>query len=183
MHIFHALCSSVHPKQWTSFWIATDRTLCGSMRPLRNYLTCKNCTASRTVLCTVHQRACKRSTCAVQANLRASCIYVTTWSLMGYNVVRKQLAAENFLGFCMYYVTSEWAGVPCMLNPCVCSMYSFQQCHPSLFFCNCQNGVKIFDGTPLPVFCEEDVFRILDIPYREPKERDWDWENLSIKAE
>ena len=37
-----------------------------------------------------------------------------------------------------------------------------------------QSGVKIFEGTPLPVTCEEDVFNYLDIPYREPKDRDWD---------
>ena len=37
-----------------------------------------------------------------------------------------------------------------------------------------QNGVKIFDGTPLPVTCEEDVFNYLDIPYQEPQDRDWD---------
>ena len=36
-----------------------------------------------------------------------------------------------------------------------------------------QNGVKIFEGTPLPVTCEEDVFNYLDIPYQEPKDRDW----------
>ena len=40
--------------------------------------------------------------------------------------------------------------------------------------CCPQNGVKIFDGTPLPVFSEEDVFKYLDIPYQEPRDRDWD---------
>lgn len=37
-----------------------------------------------------------------------------------------------------------------------------------------QNGVKIFEGTPVPVFSERDVFKYLDLPYREPTERDWD---------
>lgn len=37
-----------------------------------------------------------------------------------------------------------------------------------------QNGVKVFNGTPVPVFSEKDIFKYLDIEYREPKERDWD---------
>ena len=37
-----------------------------------------------------------------------------------------------------------------------------------------QDGVKIFEGTPLPVTCEEDVFRYLELEYKEPKDRDWD---------
>lgn len=37
-----------------------------------------------------------------------------------------------------------------------------------------KNGVKIFDGTPLPVTCERDVFRYLQLEYKEPHERDWD---------
>ena len=37
-----------------------------------------------------------------------------------------------------------------------------------------QNGVKVFNGTPLPVFSEEDVFKYLDVKYREPKDRDLD---------
>ena len=32
---------------------------------------------------------------------------------------------------------------------------------------------KIFDGTPLPVFSEKDVFDYLGLEYREPHERDW----------
>lgn len=35
-----------------------------------------------------------------------------------------------------------------------------------------QNGAKIFDGTPLPVTCERDVFDYLDMEYKEPTERD-----------
>ena len=30
----------------------------------------------------------------------------------------------------------------------------------------------MFEGTPLPVFSEEDVFKYLDIPYLEPIDRD-----------
>ena len=37
-----------------------------------------------------------------------------------------------------------------------------------------QNGVKVFNGTPLPVFSEEDVFKYLNVQYRDAKERDWD---------
>jgi DNA polymerase lambda len=37
-----------------------------------------------------------------------------------------------------------------------------------------KNGVKVFEGTPVPVFSERDVFKYLDLPYREPTERDWD---------
>lgn len=37
-----------------------------------------------------------------------------------------------------------------------------------------KNGVKVFNGTPLPVFSEEDVFKYLDVKYREPKDRDLD---------
>ncbi len=37
-----------------------------------------------------------------------------------------------------------------------------------------QNGVKIFDGTPLPVTSEKDIFKYLDLEYREPKDRDLD---------
>lgn len=32
---------------------------------------------------------------------------------------------------------------------------------------------KIFEGTPLPVFTEKDVFDYLGLEYREPQERDW----------
>jgi DNA polymerase lambda len=37
-----------------------------------------------------------------------------------------------------------------------------------------KNGVKIFNGTPLPVFSERDIFKYLDIAYKEPTDRDWD---------
>lgn len=37
-----------------------------------------------------------------------------------------------------------------------------------------QNGVKIFEGTPLPVFSEADVFKYLGIDYLEPHDRDLD---------
>lgn len=37
-----------------------------------------------------------------------------------------------------------------------------------------KNGVKVFEGTPLPVFCERDVFKYLDVQYLEPHDRDWD---------
>lgn len=37
-----------------------------------------------------------------------------------------------------------------------------------------KKGVKIFDGTPLPVTCEKDVFDYLDMEYKEPTERDHD---------
>lgn len=37
-----------------------------------------------------------------------------------------------------------------------------------------QNGVKIFEGTSLPVTCERDVFRYLELEYKEPIDRDWD---------
>lgn len=53
-------------------------------------------------------------------------------------------------------------------------------CHSVLYYCIyiiyiiLQNGVKVFNGTPLPVFSEEDIFKYLDIPYREPKDRDLD---------
>ncbi len=35
-----------------------------------------------------------------------------------------------------------------------------------------QNGAKIFDGTPLPVTCEKDVFDYLNTEYRVATERD-----------
>lgn len=35
-----------------------------------------------------------------------------------------------------------------------------------------QGGTIIHKGTPLPVFSEKDVFKALDIPYAEPKDRD-----------
>lgn len=47
-----------------------------------------------------------------------------------------------------------------------------RRCYCSLFL-NVQNGIKIFEGTPLPVFSEEDVFRYLDMKYLEPHDRDW----------
>lgn len=36
-----------------------------------------------------------------------------------------------------------------------------------------KGGEKIFEGTPLPVFSEKDVFDYLGLEYREPHERDW----------
>ena len=36
-----------------------------------------------------------------------------------------------------------------------------------------KGGEKIFEGTPLPVFSEKDVFDCLGLEYREPHERDW----------
>ena len=36
-----------------------------------------------------------------------------------------------------------------------------------------KGGEKIFEGTPLPVFSEKDVFDYLGLDYREPHERDW----------
>lgn len=36
-----------------------------------------------------------------------------------------------------------------------------------------KGGEKIFEGTPLPVFSEKDVFDYLGLEYREPRERDW----------
>ena len=36
-----------------------------------------------------------------------------------------------------------------------------------------RGGEKIFEGTPLPVFSEKDVFDYLGLEYREPHERDW----------
>ena len=36
------------------------------------------------------------------------------------------------------------------------------------------NGVKIFNGTPLPMFSERDIFKYLDSAYKEPTDRDWD---------
>ena len=48
-------------------------------------------------------------------------------------------------------------------------------CNLSTAFVYCtQKGVKVFDGTPVPVFSEADVFKYLDIPYCDPKDRDWD---------
>lgn len=35
-----------------------------------------------------------------------------------------------------------------------------------------QGGTTVHKGTPLPVFSEKDVFKALDIPYAEPKDRD-----------
>jgi DNA polymerase lambda len=34
-------------------------------------------------------------------------------------------------------------------------------------------GEKVFEGTPLPVFSEKDIFKYLGLEYREPVERDW----------
>lgn len=36
-----------------------------------------------------------------------------------------------------------------------------------------QGGEKVFEGTPLPVFSEKDIFKYLGLEYREPVERDW----------
>ena len=36
-----------------------------------------------------------------------------------------------------------------------------------------KGGEKFFEGTPLPVFSEKDVFDYLGLEYREPHERDW----------
>ena len=37
-----------------------------------------------------------------------------------------------------------------------------------------KDGVKVFEGVPVPVFSEEDIFKCVDVPYCEPKDRDWD---------
>ncbi|XP_019849408.1 PREDICTED: DNA polymerase lambda-like isoform X1 [Amphimedon queenslandica] len=37
-----------------------------------------------------------------------------------------------------------------------------------------KNGVKVFEGTPLPVFTEADVFKYLGVDYLEPHDRDLD---------
>jgi DNA polymerase lambda len=37
-----------------------------------------------------------------------------------------------------------------------------------------KNGVKVFEGTPVPVFSEEDVFKYLQLDYLEPHDRDLD---------
>lgn len=36
-----------------------------------------------------------------------------------------------------------------------------------------QGSLKVHGGTPLPTLTEKDVFSLLDIPYRDPHERDW----------
>ena len=36
-----------------------------------------------------------------------------------------------------------------------------------------QGSLKVYGGTPLPTPSEEAVFSLLNIPYRQPRERDW----------
>ena len=37
-----------------------------------------------------------------------------------------------------------------------------------------QGQEKLFEGTPVPVFSEKDVFKHLDMKYLEPCDRNWD---------
>ena len=45
---------------------------------------------------------------------------------------------------------------------------------PICLLSSIQNGVKVFEGTPLPVFSEADVFKYLGVDYLEPHDRDLD---------
>ena len=72
-----------------------------------------------------------------------------------------------FLLYCAGNVTVR------TLTQCWCDTKGDKLITNTLFILIVQNGVKIFEGTPLPVFSEEDVFRYLDMKYLEPHDRDW----------
>jgi len=48
--------------------------------------------------------------------------------------------------------------------------HQFQLCNFHIF----QGTEKLFEGTPVPVFSEEDVFKHLGMNYFEPHDRNWD---------
>lgn len=53
-------------------------------------------------------------------------------------------------------------------------LFSLSPPPPICLLSSIQNGVKVFEGTPLPVFSEADVFKYLGVDYLEPHDRDLD---------